>query len=221
MRTLEGPGRRGMHRITWDLRIEPPYEVEERRGFFGAPSGPTVLPGDYRVQLLAGDRPMAGFRMRWDPRVQVGRQELEARWEAARSVYELVKPLHDATERADSLTSALEDAEKLLARADGPPETLTQELDSLMAVLEELDDELDEVNGDVRRLSYYLEASSHRPTEDQERMLNEAWQEAPGLIRRLNDLLTDRAPAFFDRLNEEGIRPALGAPLRVPTPPRY
>ena len=54
MRTLKGSTRRGLNRVSWDLRMDPPVTGDDRDapaggGFRGAPSGPTVLPGSYTV----------------------------------------------------------------------------------------------------------------------------------------------------------------------------
>jgi len=60
LRTLHGPGKRGINRITWDLRLEPPIKDERETpavgGFGGSPSGPEVLPGK-RPAVLPDGRP--------------------------------------------------------------------------------------------------------------------------------------------------------------------
>jgi hypothetical protein len=92
-------------------------------------------------------------------------------------------------------------------------------VDSLLARADTLDDELGDVNRDVLRLYFRIEGSSHRPTEDQLRQLEDAWGEAPELIQQLNAIIEDELPALYRRLDELGIRPDPGEPVEVPRPP--
>jgi photosystem II stability/assembly factor-like uncharacterized protein len=222
VRELEGPGTRGLHQVAWDLRTEPPYEPpeEERGGFFRGARGIRVLPGTYTVRLDAGGATQSDeLEVAWDPRVEVGRDELEVRWDAARSVYELVGPLYLANQQADTLNRRLADVKRLVDGRDDVPDDLVTDLDSLRARVDTLDDELGDVNRDVRRLYSRIEGSSGRPTEDQLRQLDEAWDEAPGLIERLNAIIEDEMPALYRRLDELGIRPDPGELVEVPRPP--
>jgi photosystem II stability/assembly factor-like uncharacterized protein len=222
VRELEGPGTRGLHQVGWDLRTEPPYEPpeEEGRGFFRAPRGVRVMPGTFTVRLEVGGATGSDeFEVVWDPRVEVGRAELEARWEAARSVYRLVKPLYLANQQADTLNKRLADVKKMVDGREDVPEDLVADVDSMRARVETLDDELGDVNRDVRRLYGRIEGSSRRPTEDQVRRLEEAWDEAPEVIERLNAIIEDEMPALYRRLDELGIRPDPGELVEVPTPP--
>ncbi len=223
VRKLEGPGTRGLHQVVWDLQTDPPYEppVEEAAGFFRGPSGIRVLPGTYTVQLEAGGAMgSAEFEVAWDPRVEVSRDELVARWDAARSVYELVAPLYLANQQSDTLGRRLADVKRLVDGRDDVPEDLVTNVESLRARVDTLDDELGDVNRDVRRLFGRIEGSSRRPTEDQLRQLGEVWDEAPGLVERLNAIIEDELPALYRRLDELGIRPDPGEPVKVPAPPR-
>ncbi|UCC84265.1 MAG: glycosyl hydrolase [Gemmatimonadota bacterium] len=222
VRELEGPGTRGLHQVVWDLRTAPPYEPpeEERGGFFRRARGIRVLPGSYTVRLEAGSATQSDeLEMAWDPRVEVGRAELEARWEAARSLFELVGPLYLANQRADTLNRLLADVKKMVDGREDVPEDVVTELDSLRARLDALDDELGDVNSDVRRLYGRIEGASRRPTEDQLRRLDEAWDEAPDLIERLNAIIEGEMPVLYRRLDELGIRPDPGEPVDVPRPP--
>jgi hypothetical protein len=222
VRELEGPGTRGLHQFTWDLRTEPPYEPpeEERRGWYGAPRGIQVLPGTYTVRLeMGGTTQSDELEIAWDPRVDVNLAELEERRDAARSLYELVEPLYLANQRVEELNEQLADVKTLVDERDDVPEDLVTDVESLRARVDTLDDELGDVSSDVRRLYFRVESSSHRPTEDQLRSLDESWETAPGLIERLNALIEDEMPALYRRLDELGIRPDPGEPVEVPTPP--
>ncbi|MGH9792147.1 MAG: glycosyl hydrolase, partial [Candidatus Acidiferrales bacterium] len=63
VREITGPVGRGMHRVNWDLRHNPPVVPAARRpegdeeqsggggGFGGGPQGPMVVPGDFTVSV--------------------------------------------------------------------------------------------------------------------------------------------------------------------------
>ncbi len=222
VRELEGPGTRGLHQVVWDLRTAPPYEPpeEERGGFFRGARGIRVLPGTYTVRLEAGGATQSSeLVVAWDPRVEVVRAELEARWEAVRSLYELVAPLYLANQQSDTLNRRLTDVKRLVDGRDDVPEDLVTDVESLRARVDTLDDELGDVNRDVRRLYGRIDGASRRPTEDQLSGLDEAWDKAPELIVRLNAIIEDELPSLYRRLNELGIRPDPGEPVEVPRPP--
>jgi photosystem II stability/assembly factor-like uncharacterized protein len=74
-----GPsGAPGLHRVVWDLRYAPPP---------GGGAGVMVLPGVYRVRLLAGDRVyQQAVTVRLDPRVTVSMEHLRAQLELSKSL---------------------------------------------------------------------------------------------------------------------------------------
>ena len=58
IRELEGPDRKGINRVAWDLRhaLGIPFQAEGGEGWFGIIKGPFVLPGEYTVTLTARGR---------------------------------------------------------------------------------------------------------------------------------------------------------------------
>ncbi len=77
----------GAHRFVWDLRYPRPrastykYSISTSRaaGTPTEPRGPLVLPGDYRLTLIAGgERHEATLVVSMDPRVQATTAELQA-----------------------------------------------------------------------------------------------------------------------------------------------
>ncbi|MEM9495914.1 MAG: glycosyl hydrolase [Pseudomonadota bacterium] len=55
VRRFEGPSKKGLHRVAWDLRYEAPDPVDLTSDggslFGGAPLGPLAAPGDYTVEI--------------------------------------------------------------------------------------------------------------------------------------------------------------------------
>ncbi|HSR41453.1 MAG TPA: hypothetical protein VLL48_04770, partial [Longimicrobiales bacterium] len=218
VRELEGPGEAGIQEVVWDLRHEPPYEPERGQGggFFGAPRGPKVLPGTYTVRLAAAGQTMeTPVEIRLDPRVEISQGDLMARQEAMMDAYRLAEPEYRAGRALDRLTEQLEEVAALLEEQESPPEALTATVDSLEARVAALDDELDRVG--IGFASFAIEGSHTRPTDDQLWQIDRAWEEVPGIVERVNALVTEEMPALYDRLDQEGIRPDPGEAIAVPS----
>jgi photosystem II stability/assembly factor-like uncharacterized protein len=216
VRELEGPGEAGIHHVAWDLRLEPPYEVPEGQGGFGGPPrGPKVLPGTYTVRLAAaGNVASTDMEVRLDPRVEISEADLTARQEALMSAYQLAKPVHEAGNAVRRLNEQLDEIEELLEDNDDAPESIEEELQALRDELREIQQELGRV-GSTRGV-WSIDRSTTRPTDDQMRLIERAWDQAPGLIEQLNTVITERMPLLYQQLDEHGVRPSVGDPVAVP-----
>ncbi len=228
VRSLEGSGEAGIQVVIWDLRIEPPYEVDpaQAQGGFGGgrrgrfrrtPRGPRVLPGTYTVRLeAAGETLTTNLEIRGDPRVQVSRADLEARQEALMSAYRLAKPNYEAGQAARRLSEQLSDVEQLLEESADAPESLSERVDSLQGELRELQQQLQRA-GAGAGVAFALDGTTSRPTADQLWQIEQSWEQLPGVVEQLNVLITSKMRALYDQLNEHGIRPDPGKALTVPT----
>ena len=101
VRRFRGPARRGLNRVVWDLRMEPP--VEEPVGRAGAAGGaqlqgPTVTPGTYTVTVTppSGRKVSAKLTVELDPRLHVSDADRRLRQAALLKLYELEKTIAGA-----------------------------------------------------------------------------------------------------------------------------
>jgi photosystem II stability/assembly factor-like uncharacterized protein len=222
IRELRGPARAGIHEVVWDLRHAPPYVSEDggARGFFGRARGPRVLPGEYRVSLRANGASASGsVAVHGDDRIEVARADLETRQAALMRLYALATPVYEAGESVQRLAGQIDQARELLRGREGVDSTLRQEARELDRVIGEVRRDIGGARGRGARLFSALEGWTARPTSAQERQAEEVWNDATAAIERLNGLITDRVPAFYGRLNAEGIRPDPGQPVAVPARP--
>lgn len=226
VRTLAAAADPGINEVLWDWRHDRPYEPQAGGGGGragggggrggGAPRGPIVLPGTYSVSLTVGDETFAStVEIEADPRRPMTRADRLARQDALIALYELAKPLNDATQAANRLEEQMEDAGSLLEDTKGAPSSLTEELDLIREELDEIQSGLGEARG-WAGVGNGIQGSSTLPTEDQLWQIDAAWEAVPPLIERLNALVTDRVPAFNDALDAEGIRPDPGDAIAVP-----
>ena len=227
VRTLEAAGKAGVHEVIWDFRYDRPYEPEEGQGGGGggggfgggAPQGPIVLPGTYTVSMtVEGESFSSTVTMRPDPRRTMTNTDRMARQDVLMSLYTLAKPVYEATTRGRELNQKLGATERLLEEREDVPEALTEELEAIKEELQEIRDELGDA-GRNARVGNSIQSSSTRPTSDQMWQVEQAWEEIPALIERLNALTETRIPAFNAMLNEAGIRPDPGKAVEVPRKP--
>jgi hypothetical protein len=102
----------------------------------------------------------------------------------------------------------------LLTEAVDTPPSLGEEVDEIAGELDDISSRMKRLGVGALRLT--VAASTSRPTEDQLQGIDRAWSDAPGLIERMNDLITDRMPALYRMLNESGVRADPGRAISVP-----
>ena len=179
IRTLTGPGLRGINRVRWDLRMEPPPTAGDGApagGPGGEPIGPSVLAGTYTVavQLTGGRSLKSSLVVEDDPRMHRTDADRRARQAALMKLYELQKTVARVRGMARSVSSA--------AAGRGSANPAAARLDQLQAVL----------TGEMTQatvLSRTIDAYSGAPTVDQRRQLDALADEVGRTIAELNRLL--------------------------------
>jgi photosystem II stability/assembly factor-like uncharacterized protein len=225
VRELDAASTTGLHEAVWDLRIEPPYEPERGQGggggfFGGGPQGPKVLPGTYTVRLEAGGMTReASLTVELDPRIDVSRSELAARQEALMDLYALAKPTYEAGRALNRIEERLEEVESLLEGREETPDAVTSALESLQEAHEDLEEDLDDVAEDTGMLGWFMGMPTSPPTADNLWMLERAWERAPDLVDRVNELVQVRMPELNSLLDQHGIRPDPGKTVDPPERP--
>ena len=217
VRTLEGPTGAGLHEVVWDLREALPPEVTPEDATSEDEAGALVVPGSYRVTMEHGDTTLEQpLTVRLDPRAEASPATLTARHAAARSAAVLDATRSAAQDAADRVDGLLADALDLLEATDADS-ALVARAEALRAELDSLSEELSEVM--PGRMLRGIEATSDRPTDDTWWFLDRGWERLPDLVERLNRFIVEEVPAFNRRMDETGVRPDPGAPVRVPSRP--
>ncbi|MEO6213973.1 MAG: hypothetical protein ABIP65_10135 [Vicinamibacterales bacterium] len=219
VRELEGPDKKGINRVAWDLRYLLPFTpIEGDDGWFGKPKGTFVLPGDYTVRLRARGMDLSqNVTVRVDPRSQTTPAALDARFKASRAVSELQRAFVDADALAQSMHDELERVRKLLK--DGPEHAAIKSThEALAKKVAETRDKLKGGWGGPRfrifDLAGQLQASTAGPTEAQLRTLERLSADVTATIGTLNTIATSEFPAF-EKSVAGAVSPVL-KPVRVP-----
>jgi photosystem II stability/assembly factor-like uncharacterized protein len=190
VRTLKSTAHRGLNRVVWDLRMEPPLGEGNRDavptgGFGGPPVGPTVLPGKYRVIIKTPARVLtSALLVESDPRVTVTEGDRRARQSFLISAYDLQKTLASARFAARTAASRL-DALKKNGKA-------TAEDASVRLV--RVDAEINTTLGAANALARSVDGYSGLPTSDQRKQLDWLFDDATRAIEELNRLDLPASP---------------------------
>ena len=193
VRVMNGTGRAGLNRVSWDLRMEPPVPAAPREtpaagGFGTAALGPLVLPGVYTVRVDAAGRSLNGeLRVEGDPRVTFSDVDRRTRHTALLNLYALQKTLSAA--RAAGATAA---GQLDTPGGRGIPSNRADASSRLTQVQADLVAQFNAVNS----LSRAIDGYSGLPTADQRRQIDWAFDAAARALDALNQLLqTDTAPS--------------------------
>jgi photosystem II stability/assembly factor-like uncharacterized protein len=221
VRTLDVPASPGLHRVVWDLRMDPPYEADDQDpgSFGGGARGPLVLPGRYTATLVAADDEWTtDLTVEPDPRIEISAEDRQARHDAVMAVHALAGPFHEAEERVEAAREELDRLRGVLGESDdAAPEHIVEEADSIEAELDALEEDLDDFS--PARMRSALEGSTTRPTDDQLWEIDRAWERAPGIVGRVNAVVAERLPALTQLLEDEGLRPETSTPMAMPRRP--
>ena len=157
LRTLEVDRKAGFHRVTWDLRMDPPLTVQPPAGgpggggggpFGGAPRGPFVLPGQYTAVLTEKEKDgkatahRTDLTVKPDPLIPMTDEERQTLHQERMKAYGLQTRVSAAVRSAEQIKSQVEEARKAIATATGA--------DAVAKDAEALDQEIDDILTKVR-----------------------------------------------------------------------
>jgi photosystem II stability/assembly factor-like uncharacterized protein len=120
MRAVSAPAGerdRGVHRIAWDLRANPPVATDAGRGGGrrgggdgegggggrgGAPRGPQVLPGEYTVKMIAGATAVdQKVTVEIDPELKASPADLQTQWQTLGRISVMMAATGDMLRESD------------------------------------------------------------------------------------------------------------------------
>jgi len=214
VRTLDGSVEAGLQTTVWDMRHAPAYTNDS--GDDG-PAGPQVMPGSYIITLTVGDVALTEpVVIRADPRATTNSTALASREQGMMDAFDLVSPTRDASQALDRVKNQLDDAKKLLESLEDTPADLVEEADSLLAKLEPIREDMTTL-GRTGRIGGNIARTFGPPTSDQRWQIDRGWELLERVTDRINALVNTDLPAFYEALNDRGIRPEPGDALTMPT----
>jgi len=121
VRTLHGPGKQGLNRVTWNMRYDDAKRLtaarrpdDEENEFFNA-GGPAALPGQYKVAVTAaGKTENAQIAVEADPRLPFDMEAGRAQLQQALELRNWMNGMNESLNRIDSLKSQIATVQRLL-----------------------------------------------------------------------------------------------------------
>jgi photosystem II stability/assembly factor-like uncharacterized protein len=109
--------RAGLNRFVWDMKYPGPVRLAPPWAAFGnkplakepePPQGPTVVPGEYQVELAVGsERQSTNFSIVKDPRLATSSEDYAAQFELLQELYAKVSELNEAVNRIRAIRRQL------------------------------------------------------------------------------------------------------------------
>jgi hypothetical protein len=220
IRELEGPDKKGLHRVNWDLRYPLPYTAaEEDESWFGVPKGTFVMPGTYTVKLTARGKDLTQpVQVRVDPRSITTPEALQTRFKASQSVAELQRAFFESAAVVATLSKELDAAKAAIKlreedkAAGAVPEAATSAVKDFTKKVDDLKEKFKAGWGGPKfliwDLSGQLQASTSMPTEAQLRVVEQMNTRLTTDIATLNTVASKDLPAFQAALRAAGISSA-------------
>ena len=120
VRTLYGPGKQGLNRVTWNMRYDDAKRLnsarrpDEENEFFN-PGGPAALPGQYKVAVTAaGKTENTEVAVEADPRMPFDMEAGRAQLQQALELRGWMNAMNESLNRIDSLKSQIATVQRLL-----------------------------------------------------------------------------------------------------------
>lgn len=233
VRTLDAPGSAGLHHVQWDFRVDAPYSGPPQRnqqggggggfgGFFGGGSnaGAPAVPGQYAARLTVGGESQSQvFTVEKDANVTLTAAQLRELFDVRMEQMELNARLTMAIRQSTELRDAVRDAKAAMEEVD-VSESLSETAEGLEEDIDDIRDRLgaggggffgggdDEGPASVRELMFRA-AGVHRatamPTEQEREALDAIPEALDEQVARLNQVLTQRMPAFNQAMDDAGV----------------
>ncbi|MFL5639287.1 MAG: VPS10 domain-containing protein [Gemmatimonadaceae bacterium] len=242
VRDLTASKKRGMHRVTWDLRNAAPYTVRRPANQVGEPQsrqrdpvGPFVLPGRYTARLTV--KPATGapivrevpIEVRSDPLVQLTSAEYRSLYEMRVSTGRLQATVQAAVRTAEQIRDQVTDVKTALKNSSASDSLSNQ----TNAIDREVGDILKKLRGDpeaeavsddkrvedpsiqerVNNVAEEIGNVTSQPTELQRATLTLASSDLQREVGRINALMQRRIPALNAALDAAKIPWTIGRPV--------
>lgn len=221
VREMQGPDRKGFHRINWDLHHSLSFTPREAGGaVFARQTGPFVLPGEYTVKLMARDMELVQkVQVKIDPLAKTNPEALQARLEASMEVMEMERVSREAQKTVDEMKKEIKRIEEMVKEKENGPEEVKDRIQDISKKMDEIGEILKtgrrSLQSEIGGLRRQLQASSSAPTQSQlwkKKHLSAKLEEG---IQKINGLITVEFPELQSLLKKYDIRPVFPKVIKL------
>ncbi len=139
MTSIPGTKRKGINRVTWDMRMSPPKVATAVKLDFSGFIGPMIPEGNYTIKLIKGDKTFSGkLAVKIDPNSPHSKDEIEAQYKTVMELYSMQEDLAFIVEnilKVKDEASKLIENEKTSAEIKNSLKTMNDTLEGLRKTL--------------------------------------------------------------------------------------
>ncbi|MGB6338219.1 MAG: hypothetical protein WBF32_00445 [Candidatus Aminicenantaceae bacterium] len=222
IREIDVPDRKGFNRISWDLRYPLSFDPEGTRpGYFEPKKGIFVLPGEYKVKLLArGQEIEQSVTVEVDPRIRTNPYALQRRLELSMTVSDLQRALTEGWRAVDSMDKEISRIDKALKDREDLPDKVRDKIQEIAKELKEIQSAFREDRTSmefvIMDLAGTLQATTAQPTQAQRTTVNRMRDELERYIKRINELIKEKFPELRALLISRDISLFVTKPIEPP-----
>jgi photosystem II stability/assembly factor-like uncharacterized protein len=130
--------KKGANRFIWNLQIDGVNQVKGMINWFSLESGPTVLPGDYTVEMIAGtDTQRVLMQVLKDPRLSVSDADLMAQHDFVAAIRDKMNEINKTIEDIRAVRTQLQ-----TVKGNIENDALQTEIDSLIMKITKIEEAL-------------------------------------------------------------------------------
>jgi photosystem II stability/assembly factor-like uncharacterized protein len=250
IRTMYGPTKFGINRVAWNLRYDGPKRLnflptpergDEEEVFFDPNTGPTALPGTYKVSVtVQGKTETQTVEVQTDPRFKFESEAMRAQLKLGLELRDEVSALHTALNRLNSLHKQITAMQEVLGAEENPDGTTNASYKPIMEEARALDKKITALqeplyNGDIQPGSqddiHYLQRFQNRlqgamrgvmggfgeaPKEIQIEEAVAVRKQLEDTLQRINAFLNTDVVAFNKKAAERGsVTLFAGEPIQI------
>lgn len=238
IRTMYGTTKYGINRVSWNLRYDGPKRLnflpasernEEEEFFFDPATGPTALPGTYKVSVTVnGKTESQPVEVQTDPRFKLDPAALQAQFKLAMELRDEVSALDEALNRLNSLHKQITSLQDMLGGEEGQEGQVNVSYKPVLDEARALDKKLTSLqnplyNNDAQPGGqdniHYLQRFHDRlqtvmrgamggfgeaPRDIEVEAANESRTELEGYLKQFNTFLNTEVAAFNKKASEHG-----------------
>jgi len=222
IREIDAPDRKGFNRISWDLRYPLSFDPEGTRpGYFEPKKGIFVLPGEYKVKLLArGQEIEQSVTVEIDPRIITNPYALQRRLELSMTVSDMLRAYTEGWRAVDAMDKEISRIDKVLKGREDLPEKVRGKIQEIAKELKEIQSAFREdwtsIEFVIMDLAGTLQTTTAQPTQAQRSTVNRMRDELERYIRRINELIEEKFPELRALLISRDISLFVTQPIEPP-----
>ncbi len=230
------PKQKGLNRTAWNLSYEgadlrkPPTEEQMER-FGGSPRGPQAMPGIYTVKLLVGGKVVEETKVevRVDPTVSVTTAELQAQFDLAIKLRDMLSTLNTELRTLDSAKQQAEQVERVAKdRLEDVPKDLSAALDGYKKQVDKITGDLivgeeDDIRASAKltdqigNLYYAVSSGNAAPTAAMREQYTLLQTQMPSKIAEINNFISSDTLRLNQTLQKANLPIiVLGKPIPQP-----